>query len=198
MSKSLPFLLLALLALTPAANAQGVEATPSVAIEGLPSGTFRTNETLAVFDFVVAFSISNLVCLGEGATITVALTADVTGNDSANYTAEVVPATMAFTVPPTTGVTGFDQEQGGVLTLRPDEVTTTGANITANLLATVTGITGCQMATANGPSDEAQVPIQFLPVRTAESEVGQELPGPALPLVLVALVALAFIVRRKA
>lgn len=198
MSKSLPFLLLALLALSPAANAQGVEAESSVAIEGLPSGTFRTNETIAVFDFVVAFSISNLFCVGEGATITVSLAANVTGNDSANYTAEVVPATMAFTVPPTTGITGFDQNQGGVLTLRPDEVTTMGSNITANLLATVTGITGCQMATAAGPSDEAQIPIQFLPVRAAQSEVGQELPGPAFPLVLLALVGLAVVRRRKA
>ncbi len=197
MSKSLPFLLLALLALAPAANAQDVDATSSLAIEGLPSATFQTNETIAVFDFMVAFSISNFVCLGEGATITVALTAGATGDGSANYTAEVAPATMAFTVPPTTGVTGFSQRQGGVLTLRPDEVTALGSNITANLMATVTGITGCQMATVDGPSDEAQVAIQFLPARSQESDVGQELPGPAFPLVLVALVALA-VARRRA
>ena len=191
--RSLPVLaaFAAVALLAPAANAQQADA--SLAITGL--GPLATNETLALMPFQVEMELAQFPCVGQGAQITVALTAAVA--PEANATATVQPEAMTFTVPPTQGVTGYSHAQAGLLTVRPAQP---GAgNFTARVHAEFAGVTGCTGATAEGLGTDAEAPVTFLAPRAgAASEPGPEMPGPGLALVALAVAAAAVALRRRA
>lgn len=197
MSKS--FVLAALLALLalPAATAQ-LEGTSTVTLSGLPANGLSTNETLAVVPFTVALQVSNLVCLGTGAEVTVEVTAETTApNGTGNFSTTVEPALLRFSVPSGQS-TSYSSGQGATLAVRPTDVVSETTNVTTTVSAAITQITGCSLVTDGDGEASRPVAISFERVRGSASDAGEELPGPALPLVLLALVALAVIVRRKA
>lgn len=196
MSKSLSFALLAALLAVPATSAQ-LEGTSTLTLSNLPVGTFATNESLAYVPFTVDFQVSNMLCLGTGADVTVELVAETATADGANFTTSVEPAILHFTVPAGQATT-FSTGQGAALSVRPDDAVATTTNVTTTITATITQITGCAAVTGGGESDSADVALSFERVRGSAPDSGQELPGPALPLVLLALVALAVALRRKA
>lgn len=196
MLKSLAVAFLALLVLVPAASAQ-LEGTASVTLGGLPSGAFETNETLAAFPFTVQLQISNMVCVGSGAVVTVSLSAETEAEGSGNFTTQVTPSEMRFNVP-AGSAQSYSQTQAGAVQVRPDTTFTATTNATTNLVAQITGITGCPGVAAGETRDDASVALQFQRARGLDEEPGAQLPGPGLPLLAVAVLGAVLVLRRKA
>jgi hypothetical protein len=188
-ARRLALLAVAALLLATHATAQ-VNANATLTIDGLADAS--TNETVAVLPFTVTFAIDNLVCVGQGATISVALAA----SGDANATATVEPAAMTFIIPVTSGITGYSHTQSGTVTVRP--AVPGAANHTAALEATVTGITGCAAASADGPQASANATVAFLAPRGGITEPVQEMPAPGLALLASVVAALALVLRRRA
>jgi hypothetical protein len=186
-ARRLALLAVAALLLATHATAQ-VNANATLTIDGLADAS--TNETVAVLPFTVTFAIDNRV--GQGATISVALAA----SGDANATATVEPAAMTFIIPVTSGITGYSHTQSGTVTVRP--AVPGAANHTAALEATVTGITGCAAASADGPQASANATVAFLAPRGGITEPVQEMPAPGLALLASVVAALALVLRRRA
>jgi hypothetical protein len=185
-ARRLALLAVAALLLATHATAQ-VNANATLTIDGLADAS--TNETVAVLPFTVTFAIDNLVCVGQGATISVALAAS--GDANANAT-----VAMTFIIPVTSGITGYSHTQSGTVTVRP--AVPGAANHTAALEATVTGITGCAAASADGPQASANATVAFLAPRGGITEPVQEMPAPGLALLASVVAALALVLRRRA
>lgn len=183
--------LLALLAaalLVPAAQAQ-VEADASMTILGFDGQA--TNATVAALPFELQLDVSGFPCVGEGARMVVALSAEATGNHSV----EVQPATMTFVVPVNAGLAGYSHAQGGAVLLAPSDVGP--GNATVTLTALMTDIEGCATASTSGFEVSAETQVEFLaPAGSTTTGTGQAMPGPGLGLLALALGAVAF-ARRK-
>lgn len=196
MSRLFPFVL-AVFLIVPVAYAQlptGGAAT--LTLSDLPEGTFQTNESLAVIPFKVDLSITNMVCTGGGAVVTVALAAtSLAGEAGPQFMFEVTPATMSFNVPTTNG-NDYEQTQGASLTVRPVDAIAETTFVSGTLTATITDATGCVAQNPPTAANEVNVDLAFGPTRGADVNPGRELPGPALPLLALAIVALALFTRR--
>jgi hypothetical protein len=196
MLKSLAVASLALLVLVPVASAQ-LEGTSSLTLGGLPSGAFETNETLAAFPFTVQLQVNNMVCVGSGAVVTVSLSAETESDGAGNFTTQVTPSEMRFNVP-AGNAQSYSQTQAGAVQVRPDVTFTTTTNATTNLVAQITGISGCPGIATGEIRDEAAVPLQFQRTRGSSEGPGAQLPGPGLPLVALAVLGTVLVLRRKA
>jgi hypothetical protein len=177
------------LALAPSGLAQ-VQANASMAIEGLSGAS--TNGTSAALPFSVRLDLSQFPCVGQGASMTVELAAEATGN----ATATVQPSSMTFVVPLNSGLTGYSHSQGGtVLVARPDGAAATNSTVTVTAL--MTEISGCATASTSGFDAEGTAAVAFLPLAGAASEPGPAMPAPGLGFAALALGAVAVALRRR-
>jgi hypothetical protein len=205
---SLAFLLSVPL-LSPLAVAQ-VDADATLAVALDPA--VATNQTLAAIPVTVDFSITQFPCVGQAAQFTIALTAEgeseptmVNGTPDANVSAsaapyvEVVPATLTVTVPASSAVaTTYSTSETALLTVAPGNPGS-AQNVTATVTATVTGVSGCATASAEGPEATASTQVEFLaPTFAARptGDGGQAMPGLGL-WALAAVLALTALARRQ-
>lgn len=185
---ALPAALLAL-ALVPSGLAQ-VQGDATMTIEGLSAAS--SNGTSAALPFTLRLDISQFPCLGQGASMTVELAAEATGN----ATATVQPSSMTFVAPVNSGLTGYSHSQGGtVLVERP--AGTGASNATVTVTALMTEVSGCATASVSNFDAEGTAAVAFQPLAGAASEPGPAMPAPGLALAALALVAAAAALRRR-
>lgn len=197
MSKVLLLVSLALLATVPAVSGQGH--TVDIEIEDLPASV-RSNGTSAVLQFNVTATVAGAApCLAAptaSAQYTIVLTANVV-NSSGNHTsANVNPRSTTIAGPvllPVTGGNGF-RTIPATLIINAGPYMQDSLNSTVKVTAAmVEGNGGCTgVPAAQSDVDEQTVQASFEPVRGfgAADTPGNEMPGPAAGLLLVALVAL--------
>lgn len=186
-------------AFIPFVQAQAPAHTVSVSISDLPA-TIQSNGTQVAVPFTVTAAVSGASpCLATGAagaTYTVKLDAmliDSTGNSTFVY---VNPKQVTIAGPVLLPAPGGSAARkiDGTLVVSAGPYTGDFLNATVKVLATFEGSSGnCAGTNAAAPSSaEGILRADFQPVRGFGSDTtrGNEMPGPALAFLLIALVAL--------
>ncbi|HLF17129.1 MAG TPA: hypothetical protein VI796_06850 [Candidatus Thermoplasmatota archaeon] len=198
MSSRLPLVLLVLLlAALPPVGAQ-TEPVATVAVEGLASGV-AANGTLAAAPFQVTLTLTNLVCVGAGPfSFPVTLSAESSDPDA---DARVNPATVTFEVAPGQSLIQAYAGTRDATLLVDSGPFLDGHPIAVNVTATFEGGNhGCQGlgGEAAGIEVSADTVVTFGAAEGVNPPTSsEELPGPTVPLLALALGALALIVRRR-
>lgn len=187
------------LALTPPAHAA---AGDSISITGLPSAPFESNGTQESIPFNVEVTVGQGNCPGGSAQpFTVNLAAKIEGASGPGIKAEVNPSSFQVTIDATDTVR--DSETYGpfpaTLILTAEGLTQEVA-LRANVTASASTV-NCTVAVqpAGFEPTTASTTVEFKPAsgtNTSQS-TEQPVPGFELPVLAVALVALALIVSRR-
>lgn len=201
-----PFLLAALTLLlsASAALAQTPAYTVTVEIEDLPArGT--SNGTELIVPFQVRASVAGASpCLSQQSSYTVTLDATVVNSTGNHTTAQVHPRQVTIAGPVLLpAVPGASAERTVPATLVVNAGPYASDALNATVLVTATfegGSGGCPGASAAASSDEATLRADFEPVRGFGNALapGNEMPGPGLLALLVALVVVGIVLRRRA
>lgn len=195
-------LALALL-LVPAVQAQSH--TVAVAISDLPA-TVLSNGTQAIVPFKVTATISGAApCLttgAGGATYTLDLDATLISSTGNSTSVFVNPAQATIAGPVALSPTGSGERVvDGTLVVNAGPYPGDFLNATVKVVATFAGSNGgCTgVPAAPASSDEATVRADFEPVRGFGSPAsgGNEMPGPAAALMMLALVGLVALLRKN-
>lgn len=205
MLKSLLVALLALLVLSPAGQAQAPAHAVTVEIQDMPANV-TSNGTQVTIPFAVVASVSGASpCLAtgsSGATYTIELEAEVVNSTGNSTSAHVNPrqVTVAGPVLLSPGGGSAERREEAVLIVNPGPYAGNGLDATVRVTASFAGSNGgCPGTDAADPSsDEATVEAAFVPVQGfGEPSPETEMPGPAAPLLLLALVAAVVLARRR-
>lgn len=183
--------------------------TIEVEILELPASGM-TNGTSLVVPFKVHATVNGAPpCLNQDgeATYTIALAAEVTdttGNDGNATTANVNPRQITIAAPillPSVGGARAERTEDATLVVNAAPYTGDLLNATVRVTATFVssngGCTGLDPAPAASAQEDFRAGFEPVPAGFGDGdERGNELPGPAFALTLLALVALAMVVRR--
>ena len=209
MSKLLLSAIALVVLLAPTGVAQTPTHTVTVEIQDL-AASGMTNGTSLVVPFKVHAEVAGAPpCLNQDgeATYTIELDAEVTdttGNDNNATAAHVNPRQVTIAAPVLLPAVGggarAERTEDATLVINAAPFTGDLLNATVHITATfVSSNGGCTgVGAAPAASDEADFQATFEPVQgfgNTETR-GTELPGPAVAVTMLALVALAMIVRR--
>lgn len=195
---------LAAIVAAPSAMAQGGY-TLTIEIQDLPASA-ESNGTALVVPFSVHASVAGAgPCLSQsGTSYTITLSAEVTNSTGNRTTAIVNPREYTMAGPTLLPVAGGDAErtQEAQLTVFPGPYADDGLNATVLVTASFAGGNpGCTGVGATAASeDSAEIRAGFTPVPALYGpgpRGGQAMPGPGAAVVLFALLAVAFVARRK-
>lgn len=181
----------------PATQAQAPAAT--LQITDVPSAPVAVNASTAVIPVHVTLSISNLLCASTStATFPVALTVAMANSTDAGVT--VTPSTLEFQVG--TGqyvVSGYSQSLPATVVVTHTKNAAEALRVNGTLTATLSGgAATCPGSPSSATPASAPFSVQFqAPPGTRPLQSGNEVPSPALGLVVVALAAVALVVSRR-
>ncbi|MFO1532274.1 MAG: hypothetical protein ABR562_01025 [Thermoplasmatota archaeon] len=176
-------------------------AADSIAITGLPA-TVQANGTQAALPFSVDVSVDMGNCAGgTSQPITITLSAEVTNVAGSNVVASVNPPTFTMDIGPTDTVrSAFTDPQPATLIVDAKNL---ASPLDANVAVKATASNpSCYVAVHGaGPFDAANgnTTISFKPAtaNTDNQSTEEPVPGPGLPLVAFAVVAVAVVLRRR-
>lgn len=206
-SRSILFLAVvaAAVAAVPTVSAQAAH-TLTIEIQDMPANA-TSNGTALVVPFTVHATVAGAgPCLSSSGqtTYTIQLEAEVTNSTGNSTTAHVSPKQYTIAGPVLLPVAGGNAERSmeAQLTVYPGPYADDGLNATVLVTATFAGGNpGCTGGQATAASeDSATLEANFEPVPALYGNSpngGQAMPGPGAVVVLLALVAVAVVVRRK-
>lgn len=198
-------LALALIVVPLAQGQQQAAHTVSIDIQGLPASGL-SNGTSLVVPFQVHATVGGAPpCFSASgsSSYTIELAATVTNSTGNSTTVNVNPRQITIAGPvllPAVPTSSAERTEDATLVVNAGPYSGDALNATVHITATFSGSSGgCQgVPAAASSSDEADFRANFEPVRGFGSTEtsGNEMPGPALAIVLLALVAVAMVARR--
>ncbi len=189
MSRLLLLAALTAVLLVPAAMAAPGDPTVTVSITNLPANVSASNGT-AYVDLKVSVQVDNVACLPGPGKLTVSLAASSSGG---NITGQL-PSSVDVNLPP--AALSVSNNIPITVVLRASGAASGNVTITPTY-----AISGCTGTTASGAGTPGSFPVTFKPSSGTTAVVGNDdapVPGLELPVLAIAIVALALVLRRKA